>query len=63
MPLSCDAYGCSNHNEMTQKHGFFRFPNNDPDLRERWVNACRRKNKDGRMCIYVEIISLQASIS
>ena len=47
MPLSCAAYGCSNHNKMTWKPGFFRFPNNDPDLRERWVNACRRKNKDG----------------
>ena len=47
MPLSCVAYGCTNHNRMSSKPGFFRFPNNDPDLRQKWINACKRQNEDG----------------
>ena len=47
MPLSCAAYGCTNHNKMENKPGFFRFPNNDPELRQKWINACKRKNVDG----------------
>lgn len=49
MPTSCVAYGCSNHNMMENKPGFFRFPNGEKnsELRKRWVNACRRKNSDG----------------
>lgn len=49
MPLSCAAYGCSNHNMKENKPGFFRFPNNNPDRRKRWVIACKRVNKDGSM--------------
>ena len=47
MVLSCVAYGCSNHNRMINKPGFYRFPNNNPELRKRWINACKRVNKDG----------------
>ena len=46
MPLSCAAYGCTNHNMMENKPGFFRFPNNDPDRRKKWILACKRQNKD-----------------
>lgn len=46
MPLSCAAYGCSNHNQMKNKPGFFRFPNKNIDLRNRWINACKRINPD-----------------
>lgn len=47
MVLSCSAYGCSNHNRMINKPGFYRLPNNNPGLRKRWINACKRVNKDG----------------
>ena len=34
---------------MENKPGFYRFPNaeKNPDLRQSWVNACKRKNADG----------------
>ena len=38
MPLSCAAYGCSNHNQREEKTGFYRFPNN---------SASKHTNKDG----------------
>ena len=47
MVLNCAAYGCTNHNRMPNKPGFFRFPNNNPELRQKWINACKRINKDG----------------
>jgi hypothetical protein len=47
MPLHCVAYGCTNHNLKANKPGFFRFPNNNEELRKKWVKACRRKNPDG----------------
>ena len=47
MPLSCVAYGCSNYDEKINKPGFYRFPNNNPELRQKWINACKRKNDDG----------------
>ena len=46
MPLSCAAYGCTNHNQMEKKFSSFRFPNNNLERRERWINACKRVNKD-----------------
>ncbi|XP_057294426.1 THAP domain-containing protein 7-like [Hydractinia symbiolongicarpus] len=47
MPNSCAAFGCSNHNLMENKPGFYRFPNNNPERRKMWISACKRKNKDG----------------
>ena len=47
MPLSCAAYGCSNHSQKEEKTGFYRFPNNNAALRQKWINACKRVNKDG----------------
>lgn len=47
MPLNCAAYGCTNHNRMEKKYRFFRFPNNNEDLRRKWIIACKRKNHDG----------------
>ncbi len=47
MVNSCAAYGCANHNKMENKPGFFRFPNNNPELRRKWIQACKRINKDG----------------
>lgn len=47
MVLSCAAFGCTNHNKMEEKPGFYRLPNNDPELRKKWIHACKRKNKDG----------------
>ena len=39
MPLSCVAYGCTNHNiPNAEKH---------PEMRQRWIHACKRKNTDG----------------
>ena len=43
MPLSCAAYGCSNHNQKEEKTGFYRFPNKAV-LRQKWINACKRVN-------------------
>ena len=31
-----------------KKPGFSRFPNNDPNLRQKWVNACKRVKKNGK---------------
>ena len=47
MPLSCAAYGCSNHSQKEEKTGFYRFPNNNAALRQKWINACKLVNKDG----------------
>ena len=47
MPLSCAAYGCNSHNKMEYKPSFHRFPNNNPERRQRWIAACRRVNEDG----------------
>ena len=47
MPLSCVAFGCTNHNRMKKKPGFYRFPNKDIERRKKWVAACKRKNSDG----------------
>ena len=47
MPLACVAYGCTNHNLKENKPGFFRFPNDNEELRRKWVKACRRQNPDG----------------
>ena len=44
---SCAAYGCTNHNMKGEKIGFFRFPNNNEEQRKMWINACKRKNRDG----------------
>ena len=30
------------------KPGFFRFPNNDPELRQKWINACKREKNNGK---------------
>ena len=48
MPLNCVAYGCHNHNQKESKPGFFRFPNNDPELRQKWINASKREKKNGK---------------
>ncbi|XP_033110985.1 52 kDa repressor of the inhibitor of the protein kinase-like [Anneissia japonica] len=32
---------------MKNKQRFFRFPNNNAVLRQKWIAACRRKNADG----------------
>ena len=45
MPLSCAAYGCSNHNQKEDKTGFYRFPNNNAVLRQKWINACKHVKK------------------
>ena len=47
MPLSYTAYGCNSHNKMENKPSFHRFPNNNPERRQRWIAACRRVNEDG----------------
>ena len=47
MPLTNAAYVCSNHNQKEVKTGFHRFPNNNAVLRQKWINACKRINKDG----------------
>ena len=47
MPQSCAAYGCSNRNQKEEKTGFYRFPNNNAVLRQKWIHACKRVNKDG----------------
>ena len=46
MPLSCAAYGCSNHNQREEKTGFYRFPNSAV-LKQKWINASKHTNKDG----------------
>lgn len=46
MPTNCAAVDCHSHNMMGNKPRFFRFPNNDLELRQKWINACRRKNED-----------------
>ena len=35
MPLSCAAYGRSNHNQKEEKSGFYRFSNNNAVLRQK----------------------------
>ena len=62
MPLNCVAYGCHNHNQKENNPRFFRFRNNDPELRQKWINACKREKKmvnhgihQGKMYIFVEI--------
>ena len=47
MPNSCSAFGCTNHKKKKNKPGFFRFPNNNPERRRKWIQACKRVNKDG----------------
>ena len=47
MLLNCVAYGCHNHNQK-EKPDFFRSPNNDPELRQKWFNACKREKKNGK---------------
>ncbi|XP_033110995.1 52 kDa repressor of the inhibitor of the protein kinase-like [Anneissia japonica] len=47
MPLYCEAVGCTNNSRMKNKPRFFRFPNNNAVLRQKWIAACRRKNADG----------------
>ena len=47
MPLRCAVYGCSNDKPKEEKTGFYRFPNNNAALRQKWINACKRVNKDG----------------
>ena len=39
--------GCHNPNQKENKLGFFRFPNNDPELQQKWINACKRE-KNGK---------------
>ena len=48
MPLNCAAYGCHNHNKKENKPGFFRFPNNCLELRQKWINACKKDKKNGK---------------
>ena len=63
MPLNCVAYGCHNHNQKENKPRFFRFLNNEPELQQKWINACKRRKKRmvnhgihlGEMYIFVEI--------
>ena len=47
IPLSCAVYGCSNHNQKEETNEFYRFPDNSAVLRQKWINACKRVNKDG----------------
>ena len=46
MPLSCTAYGCLNHNQKEEKTGFYRFPNNNAVLIQKWINTCKRVNRN-----------------
>ena len=48
MPLNCVAYGCHNHDKKENKHRLFRFPNNDPKLRQKRINACKKEKKNGK---------------
>ena len=41
--LCCN--GCHNHNQKKKKPGFFRFPSNDSELRQKCINACKKKKK------------------
>ena len=41
------AYGCHNQNQKeNKKPRLFRFPNNDPELRQKWINACKREKNN-----------------
>ena len=31
-----------------KKTGIFQVPNNDPKLRQKWINACKRVKKNGK---------------
>ena len=48
MSLNCVAYGCHNHNHKENKPRFFRFPNIDPELRQKWINICKRGKKNAK---------------
>ena len=48
MQLNYVSNGCHNDNQKEKKPGFFRFPNNDPGLWQIWINACKRKKKNGK---------------
>ena len=45
---SFSSYGCHNHNQKENKPDFFRSPNNDPELRQKWFNACKTEKKNGK---------------
>ena len=62
------AYGHSNHNQTEENTSFYRFPNNAV-LTQKWINACKRANKDetqwnpqGKMSTYVESILYLARV-
>ena len=46
MLLNCVAYGCRKRNQKESKPGFFRFANNDPELRQKWINAYKREKRE-----------------
>ena len=48
MLLYCGACACHNHNKKETKLGFFRSLNNNPELRQKWINACKREKKNGK---------------
>ena len=48
MLLNYVAYGCHNHNPRENKLKFFRFPINDPELQQKWINACKIGKKNGK---------------
>lgn len=44
----CSAFGCSNNEKTSVMH---RFPSDNAfnhDRRKKWINHCRRKEKDGK---------------
>ena len=42
MPVSCSAYGCSNHHFKETNIIFHRFPLKDKELCQKWVIATKR---------------------
>ena len=48
MLLNYVTYDGHNHNQKENKPGFFSFPNNDPELRLKWIIVCKREEKNGK---------------
>ena len=48
MSLNCVTYSCHSYNQKEKKPEFFRFPKNDPELQQKWINNCKREKKNGK---------------
>ena len=47
MPLSCVAFGCTNHNRMKKNLAFTGFQIRMLSAEKKWIAACKQKNSDG----------------